>query len=82
MQYYSHTDAPSVSNPYRSDASTARIDRLPTAAERHQMIAKAAYEIAERRGFAPGHELADWFTAEHEVNCIYGLMDPSPRGDH
>jgi hypothetical protein len=30
---------------------------------RHEMIAKAAYYIAEQRGFAPGHEFADWCAA-------------------
>lgn len=27
---------------------------------RHTAIAEAAYSRAERRGFAPGHELEDW----------------------
>ena len=31
---------------------------------RHQMIASAAYFIAEQRGFAPGHELGDWCAAD------------------
>ena len=31
-------------------------------------IAKAAYFHAERRGFAPGHELEDWLAAENEVD--------------
>lgn len=31
--------------------------------ERHDMIAVAAYFLAERRGFAPGHELQDWCEA-------------------
>ncbi|MCX8040299.1 MAG: DUF2934 domain-containing protein [Planctomycetota bacterium] len=32
------------------------------------MIAEAAYFLAERRGFAPGHELADWLAAERTVD--------------
>jgi hypothetical protein len=36
--------------------------------DRHTSIAKAAYFIAERRGFVPGHELEDWFAAESEVS--------------
>jgi hypothetical protein len=28
------------------------------------MIAEAAYYLAERRGFEPGHELEDWLAAE------------------
>jgi hypothetical protein len=31
---------------------------------RHHRIAQAAYYLAERRGFAPGHELEDWMAAE------------------
>jgi hypothetical protein len=34
----------------------------------HQLIAKLAYFRAERRGFAPGHELCDWLTAEALVH--------------
>ena len=35
---------------------------------RQNCIAEAAYFNAERRGFAPGHELDDWFAAENEIN--------------
>jgi hypothetical protein len=33
-------------------------------------IAEAAYYRAEKRGFEPGLELDDWFTAEQEINSI------------
>lgn len=33
------------------------------ALERELLIAKEAYRLAEQRGFAPGHELDDWFMA-------------------
>ena len=36
--------------------------------DRTASIAMAAYRIAERRGFAPGHELEDWLAAENEVD--------------
>jgi hypothetical protein len=36
--------------------------------DRSASIAMAAYRIAERRGFAPGHELEDWLAAENEVD--------------
>jgi hypothetical protein len=39
------------------------------AAHRHAMVAVAAYHRAERRGFAPGHELDDWLNAELEVEA-------------
>jgi hypothetical protein len=36
--------------------------------ERRVLIAKAAYFRAERRHFAPGHEVEDWMAAEAEVD--------------
>jgi hypothetical protein len=49
------------------------IDRVFTPSERHRMISKTAYLIAERRGFSPGHELIDWLAAEREVNSACGV---------
>lgn len=40
-----------------------------TASERNARIAELAYRIAERRGFAPGSEKADWLEAEREVDA-------------
>jgi DUF2934 family protein len=37
--------------------------------DRNACIAEAAYFIAMRRGFYPGHELEDWLTAENEVDA-------------
>ncbi len=34
---------------------------------RHSRIAEAAYYLAERRSFDPGHELDDWLEAEREI---------------
>jgi Protein of unknown function (DUF2934) len=42
----------------------------PTQAERAKMIAEAAYYLAEKRGFKGGNELADWATAEKQVDAI------------
>ncbi len=36
-------------------------------ADRRAMVETAAYYIAERRGFAPGHDAEDWAAAEAEV---------------
>jgi hypothetical protein len=36
--------------------------------ERRNMVARAAYFRAERRKFAPGHEVEDWVAAEAEVD--------------
>ena len=37
------------------------------AAARREMIETAAYFLAQKRGFEPGHELEDWFAAENEI---------------
>jgi hypothetical protein len=39
----------------------------PAEAEWHRMIAEAAYYCAEKRGFADGHALEDWLTAERQI---------------
>jgi hypothetical protein len=36
--------------------------------QRRAMIAEAAYYLAERRGFEPGRELEDWYSAEGEID--------------
>ena len=43
------------------------------AGELHAIIAKAAYFCAERRAFAPGHELDDWLQAERDIEQALGL---------
>lgn len=43
-----------------------------TPAERQQLIAEAAYYIAESRGFSPGNELEDWLQAEQGVDLLTG----------
>jgi len=35
-----------------------------------EKIEEAAYFIAQRRGFVPGHELSDWHQAETEVEVM------------
>jgi hypothetical protein len=39
-----------------------------TAESRHEAIARAAYYLAEARGFEPGHELDDWLAAEQQIS--------------
>lgn len=39
----------------------------PPPHELKEMIAVAAYYRAQRRDFAPGHELEDWLAAETEI---------------
>lgn len=38
--------------------------------ERAEMIATAAYFIAERHGFTPGRSTADWQAAEKEIDRV------------
>jgi hypothetical protein len=62
-----HGPGSKESTPKRVQGSAAYI--APRAPEdRHSLIAQAAYINAERRGFAPGHELEDWLAAESEVD--------------
>lgn len=35
---------------------------------RHEMVATAAYFIAEQRGFVPGHQVEDWYRAEAAID--------------
>lgn len=55
------------SNTYRRPAP--RDPLAPLWRERERRIRIAAYLKAERRGFAAGHELDDWLSAEHEVDA-------------
>lgn len=43
--------------------------RLPDSRTRQEMIAEAAYFLAEQRAFSPGCELVDWLAAEAEVDA-------------
>ncbi|MGD0504488.1 MAG: DUF2934 domain-containing protein [Steroidobacteraceae bacterium] len=53
-----------------SNFDPLRFSLPPTRApeDRQRMVAKAAYFLAERRHFQPGHELEDWLAAEAEVD--------------
>jgi hypothetical protein len=42
---------------------------IASESERRALIAAEAYLRAERRNFAPGHELEDWVAAEADVNA-------------
>lgn len=49
--------------------------------ERYLLIAEAAYYRAERRGFAPGHELEDWLDAETEVGRMVAAARTPPASE-
>jgi hypothetical protein len=46
---------------------------------RREMIAKAAYLRAERRGFVPGSEEEDWLAAEKEVDALLSAGQGIPQ---
>lgn len=46
----------------------------PTQQQRRQMIADAAYRLAQQRSFAPGSDVEDWLTAEREVDFALSLQ--------
>jgi hypothetical protein len=48
--------------------------------QRSALIAEAAFFLAERRGFAPGHEVEDWLAAESEVDAR--LLHAAESGPH
>lgn len=43
---------------------------------REAMIREAAYYLAEKRGFAPGHELDDWLAAEAAIDRDLAAAGP------
>src|SRR5712691_4017851 len=45
---------------------------------RHEMIARVAYLRAEARGFAPGHELEDWLSAEADIDHALAMRESAP----
>lgn len=42
-------------------------------AQRHELIAEAAYYLAEARHFEPGHEQEDWVAAEAQLESLSAL---------
>ena len=55
---------------------------IDDAEQRHTWIAEAAYFLAQRRQFEPGHELEDWLAAEAIVDGLLSLAQTSPAGMH
>jgi hypothetical protein len=56
-----HADVP------KSKSENPSVDRTGprlTQAQHRSLVELTAYYLAEQRGFAPGHELEDWATAE------------------
>jgi hypothetical protein len=57
----------------KSDASASGPGLAPAGGsfshDLEERITQRAYEIAQRRGFSPGHELDDWLQAEREIEA-------------
>lgn len=53
----------------RSKSGGAR-PSAATAADRHSMIATAAYYRAQQRGFIGGDHVADWLASEAEIDAM------------
>jgi Protein of unknown function (DUF2934) len=49
-----------------------RVEPL-TDEQRREFVAVAAYYLAERRNFKPGHETEDWLAAESQVGSLTTL---------
>jgi len=65
MQRTPPAPSPSARKPLTAAATeVALADR-----DRRRRIAEAAYFLAERRHFAPGHEVDDWLEAERAVGA-------------
>jgi hypothetical protein len=57
-------------DPERDDADASPPRLEPSPPERNEMIAVAAYFLAERRAFAPGGAEADWLLAEQQIDRL------------
>jgi hypothetical protein len=51
-------------------AAPAQSELRRDAAWRRERVATAAYYLAAKRGFAPGHEVDDWSLAELQTDAI------------
>jgi hypothetical protein len=54
--------------PFNAESQTQSHEAIAGKAEElRSMIERAAYLLAEKRGFIPGHELEDWLNAEVQI---------------
>jgi len=52
----------------KSKAASSSSGKFITQEQRQQMIAEAAYFLAEKRGFTGGDPAADWLYAEDQID--------------
>jgi hypothetical protein len=60
---------PEIDSTGLSSVTRQVVDPL-TDARRHELIAIAAYHLAEARNFEPGHDTEDWLAAEAQVRRL------------
>lgn len=70
---YTAADSPKMAS-VEAHAETGQAS-VPSPQQRRFMIAEAAYYLAERRGFAPHNEWADWFDAEEKIDRLIQTAD-------
>jgi hypothetical protein len=63
-----------LSEPTQSNGTKATDSTPATVDAIHAAISEAAYFIAQRRGFQPGHEVDDWLEAEAQVMDRVGAI--------
>lgn len=69
-----------VSEPFLiENEPETRQDAMDADCGREARIAELAYFKAEKRGFEPGYELADWFEAAQEIDFARGRSSDSAR---
>jgi hypothetical protein len=71
-------DSSAIQSQDLEHSSDARVDAAPknerdvngeASRRRYERIAKAAYQRAQQRAFAPGGEVDDWLAAERELDA-------------
>lgn len=62
------TSTPASEKPAGGQSISLKLLANATPEERLHMIQEAAYYRAEKRNFAPGHEIDDWKDAEREID--------------
>lgn len=73
-----------VADPAAAVESAQKVPSATSVADaaRQKMISEAAYYRAQRRGFAPGRELDDWFAAEAEIAGYFLEQQPAASELH
>lgn len=64
---------------FRHSKKSIFVNSVLPAKSRQEMIAEAAYHLAEKRGFMPGYEQQDWFEAELVIRAQF---PPGTGGNH